>query len=286
MSPVTTIFYFLITTAALVLNFIELYLLAQIKQRKAYEKFLMSLSVSDVCASVTEIVIISLYFTWKGNEHVMGLNISTYFFFVVISFLHLFWICLDRLWAVVQPIQHNIFVTGRKVITLIAVTWITVCIAGIICFVTFEMDDPKKTPRQKSLQYRKKINLATGVLIIVADIIYISAYAFIVFTVRRKTITSTKSSSQRRVVILSIAMALAFVVSTFPYALFRLGAIPKRAGGYWVNLMVMLNGVSNPSIYLVQTYSCRCHRHFKSQDDDAIIMKNRGDSNLSDRDSK
>ena len=270
----STVLYYIISSTALLLNSIEIYVLAQIKHRKAYEKFLVSLSVSDICVSLSQISILSLYYIWDENEYVMGLTTSSYFFFLVISFLHLFWICLDRLWAVVQPIQHNIFVTGRKVISLIAGTWVTVCGAGVICFTVFEINDPNQAPREEIVAYRDKIYLAAGITIILADFIYLVAYGLIVFTVKNKSsIASTKSSNRTRVVVLCIAMALSFVISSFPYALFQLRAIPKN--GEWVSILVLLNTVSNPMIYLLQTYSCKRSKESRGQAHDAVEMKNR-----------
>ena len=100
------------------------------------------------------------------------------------------------------------------------------------------------------------------------------AYCIIVFTVKNKSaIASTKSSKQTRVVVSCIAMALSFVISSFPYVLFQLKAIQKN--GEEVSILVLLNTVSNPMIYLLQTHTCKRSKESRGQAHDAVEMKNR-----------
>uniref|UniRef100_A0A7M5WZQ5 G-protein coupled receptors family 1 profile domain-containing protein n=1 Tax=Clytia hemisphaerica TaxID=252671 RepID=A0A7M5WZQ5_9CNID len=53
----------------------------------------------------------------------LELTTSTYILFVLCSIFHLVFIALDRLWAIVRPIKHNIFMTRKKVYTILSTIW-------------------------------------------------------------------------------------------------------------------------------------------------------------------
>ena len=59
---------------------------------------------------------------WKG-EAVFDVFYSTYFFFVLTSIFHLAFIAVDRLYAIVRPIHHNIIVTRKRVYIALGVVW-------------------------------------------------------------------------------------------------------------------------------------------------------------------
>ena len=53
----------------------------------------------------------------------ISITYTTYFFFVLTSIFHLIFIAVDRLWAVMLPIKHNVIMTRRKVHIALGAVW-------------------------------------------------------------------------------------------------------------------------------------------------------------------
>ena len=108
-----------------VLNVIEIVLIVRIKRkkRKLFEIILLSLSVADLLFGLSNGAICVVFLgNWRG-ETVFDITYTTFFFFVLTSIFHLVFIAIDRLWAIVRPIKHNIFMTRRKVYIALGAVW-------------------------------------------------------------------------------------------------------------------------------------------------------------------
>ena len=104
------------------LNIMEIILILRLKRKKKiFEIVLLSLSVADLLFGLSNASICVVFLgNWK-DESVFDITYTTYFFFVLTSILHLVFIAIDRLSAIVRPIRHNIFMTRKRIYAFLAV---------------------------------------------------------------------------------------------------------------------------------------------------------------------
>ena len=108
-----------------ILNIIEIILIVRIKrkQKKQFEIILLSLSVADLLYGLSNSAICVVYLGNLKEDTVFDVTYTTYFFFVLTSIFHLVFIAVDRLWAVVHPIKHNVLMTRKKVYIALGAVW-------------------------------------------------------------------------------------------------------------------------------------------------------------------
>lgn len=125
------------------LNLVEITILKRLKRKlSAYEMFLLSLSYSDLLFALSNIaaVIVEIYTNFKdvGDESISILSHTTnilYLVFVTISILHLNGMAFDRLWAIYNPLKHNIIVTRRRARIFLFFVWLScagVCVTLLL----------------------------------------------------------------------------------------------------------------------------------------------------------
>ena len=109
------------------LNFMQIFMICNIHKKKAYEKLLPSLSLSDVTTSICSSIVGTLLFVEKHYNllvlpHQMWIAWSLLAMWgVLAAIMHVISISLDRLAAVVFPLRHKVYVTGRVIKTAIAI---------------------------------------------------------------------------------------------------------------------------------------------------------------------
>ena len=127
-----------------ILNIMEITLILRIKHQRLFEIILLSLSVADLLYGLTNV---SLCIVFLGNLHVesvVNVTFTLYFFFVLTSICHLMFIAVDRLWAVVRPITHNVLMTRKKVYIALGTVWsltIAITFALILSYETDQLFD-------------------------------------------------------------------------------------------------------------------------------------------------
>ncbi|XP_066923878.1 uncharacterized protein [Clytia hemisphaerica] len=106
------------------LNVAEIIMILRIqRKKKIFELVLLSLSFSDLLFGLSNGAICVVFLGKWRNEEVLEVTTSIYFLFILCSIFHLVFIALDRLWAIVRPIKHNIFMTRKKVYIILSMIW-------------------------------------------------------------------------------------------------------------------------------------------------------------------
>ena len=106
----------------ILLNLCEMKILHKRKKKRLYESLLLSLSVSDLFLGVSELSISIVYISGIFDES-PNYAYMTYFFFLLVSILHLLCISIDRLYAVAYPIHHKTHQRGKTTKYLIGASW-------------------------------------------------------------------------------------------------------------------------------------------------------------------
>ena len=129
--------YVSVGVIVVILNAIQVTVLSCLKRKKTiYERFLLSLSVADLFFGFSNAIISITYLSdQKEIDLLYDIAYTIFGLCLVTSILHISWIALDRLWAVVFPFRHDTIVTVKKVHILIALTWTCTLIAAITLFV-------------------------------------------------------------------------------------------------------------------------------------------------------
>ena len=138
-----------------ILNSIQMVILVRKKKKKTiYEKCLLSLSVADMFFGLSNVIVAAIYLAEKQELIIVyDITYAIFFFCVTTSILHVLWIALDRLWAVIFPFNHNVMVTGKRIHILLAITWIVTLLISVTIFFSIQS--------MKSLQSSNKDNSAT-----------------------------------------------------------------------------------------------------------------------------
>ena len=107
-----------------ILNFIEIILILRLKHKKTFEYVLLSLCVADLLFGLSNSIVSIIWLTEFNTMEVLNVNYTTYFFFVITSIFYLLFIALDTLYAIVQPILHNVFMTKKRARIIIIAIWL------------------------------------------------------------------------------------------------------------------------------------------------------------------
>ena len=241
-----------------VLNIIEITIICRLRNKKIYEVLLLSLSVSDLLFGLSNSVKCIIFLS--DHKKYESLEI-TYFYFIATSILHLTWISLDHVWAVHAPLKHNINVTKKRTVTLIIATWLFTTMAASSMFIYDEIEESlgnatenvnvTKSTTDKLRKYKLIVQQACSIIILIADIVFIISYSFIIYTLNkrstvRKIISATARASQVRIAVNCTFVCSVFVLFTFPYATAFL--ITGSARG-WANSLLVSNSGLNTIVY-------------------------------------
>ena len=273
-----------------ILNLVEIIMIVKIKRKKKlYEILLLSLSVSDFMFGISNIFV-NIFFLAGActNEHLLETAFTLYVFFVLTSIFHLSFITVDRLIAVLKPLQHKTILSRKRVNTFLILLWIVaVMISAPLQLLdeftgTFESDtntvmqnqdfittpfpnlrkagnrtQPTRLTQDLSMSmkrdktYPEDIQLVLSIIIVVVDVLIILSYFTIIYftTLRKKTVSSNWSKANK-LPFICIAIAAIFVFCTLPYAIgrFAYGKAP-----FWANVLLILNSGMNSIVYFFRT---------------------------------
>ena len=245
--------------AVVILNVIEITVICRLKRKKIYEILLLSLSFADLLFGVSNSILSIMYLSANMKYDSLEVTYTTYFYFITTSILHLTWITLDRLWAVISPLKHKVNVTRKRTIHLIIATWIFTTIAGSSILVYDRMVEAAEAKENKTTTstvedinvYEIITQRSCSVMILITDIVFIFSYISIVFLLKRKkniirNASATAKNNQLKPVVVCTVLASVFAIFTIPYAVTSLttGVIPL-----WANILLVSNSGLNSIVY-------------------------------------
>ena len=255
--------------AVVILNIIEITIICRLKRKKKiHEILLLSLSVADFLFGLSNSIVCIIFLSDYRKREGLEITYTTYFYFIATSILHLTWITLDRLWAVHAPMKHNINVTKKRTIKLIIVTWIFTTIVTSSFFIYDRRTESrgnktvnnnvtnatakfKRRSKGKESEYKTIIQQACSIIILIADIVFIISYSFIIYLLNKrsnvaKSISAAARENQIKTTILCTFVASVFVLFTFPYATVSL---INGSANLWSNVLLVSNSAMNSIVY-------------------------------------
>ena len=247
-----------------VLNVVEIVLILRTKNRKTFDKLLLSLAVSDALVGITAAVYKMTKFTLKDTTILMTQHNFANFLAIsiIFSITFLLAITIDRFLAVRFPIKHRMVATNRRVnIAIIALWLLSVVSATSHSLFTFV--------------WAKKITLfaATGTLI-AFGVGLIATYVAIFCLINKRCIIKAKRdrdnlnvairqvplfskencSTERSVLITGCVVTISFIICTYPFAFEFLIKKSVYRVSFPAKLMIALNSLINPFIYFFKSY--------------------------------
>ena len=260
---------------AIILNSKEIHILRKRKNKKPYEKMLLSLSICDLSYEVTDsaFVIATTYSVVQGDDNLSSTLWILWGSFCVlvamISLLHLIFISIDRVWAITAPFHHRASMTGRKVLVGLILSW-TLPHMVIIRFVIQIVYTGTRVDKINYLT--KEPTKVLAMIMSGAHIVFLISHTATIITVQRRTnvqkgtnvqngtTSKTKRNSsqpnqQLNTLIICVGTVLCFVLSSTPFIIAHLITWDTPV---WLEMlsytMFSLNSVLNSAIFLAQYY--------------------------------
>ena len=274
-----------------ILNLVEIIMIVKIKRkRKLYEILLLSLSVSDFMFGISNVFVNTFFLAGVcNNQYLVTTAFTLYLFFVLTSIFHLSFITIDRLIAVLKPLQHKLILSRKRVYKFLVLLWILAVAISVFLQIldeftdTFKRDalkpalqnqEPMVTPfpnmerkkngtqasavpqnllesSRKDPSYPKDIQLVLSIIIVVADVAMVLFYFLIIYlTTLRKKKVSSSSKETSKLPFICIAIAAIFVFCTLPYAI---GRFVFGKAPFWANVILILNSGMNSIAYFFRT---------------------------------
>ena len=198
------------------------------KYRTNFEVSLISLSIADLISSVTFALygiaeVVYLYPFVKAMTKALD-------FTVITMFMHIIFIAVQRLLAVIYPLRIKLILSTNRFYLLLTLTWVTACFYGLINILV-KVD-------------HVRVNCY---MILVFGSAIIALYTGISYTAAMKS-RSLQSAGQihsrRRnstVLLHSFLVTMNFVTCFFPFAIVYLFVTPERISRLVIDMLVTLN---------------------------------------------
>lgn len=268
-----------------ILNLTEILLLLKNKN-KMYETVLLSLSVSDCMFGSANVVVNIVNLTNICiSDFILETIYTMYVFSVLTSIFHLLFIAMDRVIAVLKPLQYKIYLKKKNIYIFLSILWI---FAGAISaalqvldvfteaftqnksislirnqnfstpspFLDLERNSDIATTytSMQNLEisngsensFKKDMELTLSVVIIVADIMIIICYSLVIYLTTCKRKISRTQDRSKNLPFVCVAIEATFVLLTFPYAMVRLATGQVPL---WANFVLVTNSGMNSLIY-------------------------------------
>ena len=255
----TANFFAAASSIGIILNVIELAVLLREKKIKdPFKMVLFSLAIADFLTLTGASMIAFAYITNKTKVDYAFYAISP---IAIISQFHIIMITLQRTIAVGFPMRYKALVTPRLCCFALVCVWI---LSASISTVLLKF--------QSSLA----VNLFTFILL-GSGAFLITSYSFIISRVlrdRRKVTASRVASLQnKRLIVYSISVTLAFIVCNYPFAIRILvleGKNTEATDSSFESFLFFLNSMIDPVLYLLlhacqKRRNARCRSNFKSR---------------------
>ena len=249
-----------IGAAAALSNIIEIIILARKgKERNKADEIILSLSFADMLVGIAYLGTWSIAFaTGFQNENITKLISSILLIFCFnTSVFHILTIASERFYAVRYPIKYRVVMTKEKTRKMIMCIWVL----SISIVTSFAIPDVLKSS--------KLLGVYKGVSIIASGIVVVICYGHLscviwkrgkficpVAVVDIKT-NDRRSQKQRRDTIFSYAIATAYIICSFPFAvvmIFRIKVVN------FPELMLIVNSLIDPILYFWKGYYDKSQR--------------------------
>ena len=250
-----------------ILNVYEIVLIVRYKNRKAFDKLLLSLAVSDLVVALTVIsfkladLITSNTVAWLDGTNFANIFILSISF----SMSNLIAITADRYLAVRFPIKHRILLTGRRVNAVIITIW-SLCIVTVTTYSVIQF--------KLGVQMELSLNMASGSILlygVVMIIVYINIFYLIckrtvpgknrigeeskVTNWRRRLalVLNGPNMRERGVFLTGAIVTISFIICAYPLAI---DFLIKQSGMLSIvsKILLLLNSLFNPLIYFFKRY--------------------------------
>ena len=220
------------------LNSLEMIMILKGGQyRVPFQMSVLSLAVADFLTSLTVAICSVLIFSLKIGSQDYQMAESFYILVVIFSTissqLHVIFITIQRLIAVLFPFNCKRIMTSFRCGLMLALIWVlSLVVTGLIKYMFF----------------------AVNALTIVSGVVIGFSYILIVYRIRNRPITSNRDSTKGLDLILySGILFILFVACYFPFTIYTFIKGYKTDNGPWIIIYYMywLNIVTNPLVYFL-----------------------------------
>lgn len=197
--------------------------------------------MSDCTFGVSNVVLNIAALPEKCESKALSEATHTFYVFSILSsILHLTFITMDRLIAVLKPIQHKVFFTRKTIYIILPFLWI---LAIIISTILDEFTE-------RFNNFEETMHLTLSLIIIIAGLIMITSYSLILYQVNFKRKVSSTQKQSSKLSLVCIATVATFVLLTLPYAITRIltGRVP-----FWNNVILVTNSGMNSVVYFLRS---------------------------------
>ena len=261
------ILFIILSFIIAILNAYEIVLILRCKNRKAFDKFLLSLAVSDILVAFS--VASFKVFNLVTNGMVPWLDEKNYanMFLTLVPFTvtNLIAITVDRFLAVRFPIQHRVLSTKRRVNVAIGQIWfIGIVFVTFFCIIQFEWKDEMYTTLK-----------VASVYLLVFGVVMIIVYMNIFYLICKRTVPGNRATGEERqvrtrnpvlmfkgpnmtergVFLTGAIVTISFIICTYPFAITILQRHDKGNISLLPKVLFLLNSLFNPLIYFFKSYN-------------------------------
>lgn len=260
-----TILIAVLAFAIVMLNVFEIVLITKKKERKMFDKLLLSLAASDALVGVTAAALkISELLAAKKPIWLSSYTFaSVYVLSTIFSIKNVLGITVDRFLAVRFPIKHRMVLSNSRANLIIIGLWISSLIALAMnsLMVFYCMPDMEKLITGASISL-----LAFGVVIaaVYSHIFHLVCKRSIVAAETRGDNSESKrrfswffskgpSTAERSVLITGSLVVLFFIGCTYPFSVEYLIKRSWTQVSFASRLMIVMNSIFNPAIYFFKS---------------------------------
>ena len=221
------------------------------RRHSIFEISLLSLCCADMLSALT-MSAYGLYITAFKRQVTLsnikyldvGLNTT-----ITVALMTMNLIAMQRLLATVYPLKFKVKFTRRKLVLILAVTWVVPFLYGIIGTLFIN--------KNQMLQINSVITLSTCILLILQ-------YGIIYYFLKSRSTTTRNRASTRSVLFHSVLISASFVFSFTPFSIhiFLSPLLKKELDltlGAVFNALVATNPFLDTVVYFF-VYNCRARR--------------------------
>ena len=251
-SPVSLTLRFCMTALILGLNTAEIWILSR-GHKKTFQNILISLSVADLLLGISSLLdCFATIYHWQRASKLI--SICSFYYFMLVSILHLVFISLDRFGAIAFPHNYNRFSHKRKLLLGLLPSWFLPAICLMCQFLANYSRGQQRWDVLHGFDFDSSYWL--NVVILLADLMFMITYAVIICLMSRKKVLTSQPPKRETAVrnhalLLCICTVLAFMACTSP---FLVAHITKWNKPNWLGTLyrnsLIANSTINPLIVL------------------------------------
>ena len=260
------IIFIIVSFIIAILNISEVVIIVRCKSRKAFDKLLLSLAISDALIGLSVASFNIYYLTTDNTASLLDGNkyANIFFFSVILSLTNLIAITVDRFLAVRFPIKHRVFSTEKRANAVIVTIWSL----GIVS-VTFTGVMQIRWESQMEIIF----NIASGFLLLFG-VVMIMVYVNIFYLICKRTVPGktgrgeeqnartrnpavvlkSLNMTERSVFLTGAIVTISFIICTYPLAFNFLIQQSVEKILIVSKVLILLNSLFNPLIYFFKSY--------------------------------